>query len=178
MTTYYGDLSGAAEGQYAIVVSRYNQKITKRLLEDAISTLKAAGVDEEAIDVAWVPGAFEIPLVADKLASNRRYSAVLCLGAVIKGETTHDQHINRAISVGIMEAGIKSGVPVLFGVLTCDTVEQAIERSGGRGEKHENEEAQSGAKKVVGNKGVECATSALEMVSLLKKLRRRSSQPS
>src|SRR5437016_4080569 len=122
MTTYYGDLSGTAEGQYAIVVSRYNQKITKRLLEDAVSTLKAAGVEEDAIDVAWVPGAFEIPLVADKLASSRRYSAILCLGAVIKGETTHDQHINRAISVGIMEAGIKSGVPVLFGVLTCDTV--------------------------------------------------------
>lgn len=178
MTTYYGDLSGAAEGQYAIVVSRYNQKITTRLLEDAVSTLKAAGVDEESIDVAWVPGAFEIPLVADKLASSRRYSAILCLGAVIKGETTHDQHINRAISVGIMEAGIKSGVPVLFGVLTCDTVEQAIQRSGGRVEKNENEEVQSSAKKVVGNKGVECATSALEMVSLLKKLRRRSSQPS
>jgi 6,7-dimethyl-8-ribityllumazine synthase len=178
MTTYYGDLSGAAEGQYAIVVSRYNQKITKRLLEDAVSTLKAAGVDEEGIDVAWVPGAFEIPLVADKLASSRRYSAILCLGAVIKGETTHDQHINRAISVGIMEAGIKSGVPVLFGVLTCDTVEQAIQRSGGRAEKNENEEDQSSAKKVVGNKGVECATTALEMVSLLKKLRRRGSQPS
>ena len=179
MTTYYGDLSGAAEGQYAIVVSRYNQKITKRLLEDAISTLKAAGVDEEAIDVAWVPGAFEIPLVADKLASNRRYSAVLCLGAVIKGETTHDQHINRAISVGIMEAGIKSGVPVLFGVLTCDTVEQAIQRSGGHVAITEPSKpagsdkpaaGKSAIKPVVGNKGVECATAALEMVGLLRKL--------
>jgi len=104
--------------------------------------------------VAWVPGAFEIPLVADRMAKSGRYLAVLCLGAVIRGETTHDQHINRAVSVGLEEAGRHSGVPVLFGVLTCDTLEQAIHRSGGN----------------VGNKGSECALSALAMINLLEKL--------
>ncbi len=89
-------------------------------------------MSEDAIDVAWVPGAFEIPLAADKMASSRRYSAVLCLGVVIRGDTTHDQHINRAVSMGIMEVNMKYGVPVLFGVLTCDTVEQAVQRAGGK----------------------------------------------
>ncbi len=89
--------------------------------------IERAGVPEDMIDVAWVPGAFEIPLAADKMASSRRYSAVLCLGVVIRGDTTHDQHINRAVSMGIMEVNMKYGVPVLFGVLTCDTVEQAVQ---------------------------------------------------
>jgi len=172
MTTFHGgDLSGVG-GQFAIVVSRYNNSITAKLLEGAVSTLKAAGVGEEMIDVAWVPGAFEIPLAADKMASSRRYSAVLCLGAVIRGDTTHDQHINRAVSMGIMETNMRHGVPVLFGVLTCDTVEQAMQRAGGRAESKETDVGQ-GVKPVVENKGVECATSALEMVSLLKKMRKR-----
>jgi len=169
MTTFHGDMSGAS-GQFAIVVSRYHEKITTKLLEGAVSTLKTAGVAEEAIDVAWVPGTFEIPLAADIMAGSRRYLAVLCLGAVIRGETSHDQHINRAVSVGIMEANMKHGIPVLFGVLTCDTVEQAILRAGGN---VDNKESASAAKPVVGNKGIECATAALEMVSLLKNLRRR-----
>jgi 6,7-dimethyl-8-ribityllumazine synthase len=173
MTTFHGDISGAS-GQYGIVVSRYNEKITTRLLEGAVSTLKAAGVDEEMIDVAWVPGAFEIPLAADKMAGSRRYSAVLCLGAVIRGDTTHDQHINRAVSMGIMDANMRYGIPVLFGVLTCDTVEQAIQRAGGHVESKETDTNQN-VKPIVGNKGVECATAALEMVSLLKNLRRRGS---
>jgi 6,7-dimethyl-8-ribityllumazine synthase len=101
-----------------------------------------------------VPGAFEIPLVADRMAKSRRYLAVICLGAVIRGETTHDQHINRAVSVALGQAGLGSGVPVLFGVLSCDTLEQAIHRSGGN----------------VGNKGSECALAALEMANLLAKL--------
>jgi 6,7-dimethyl-8-ribityllumazine synthase len=171
MTTFHSDMS-AASGQFAIVVSRYNEKITSKLLEGAVATLRAAGVAEEAIDVAWVPGAFEIPLVADKMAGTRRYSAVLCLGAVIRGETTHDQHINRAVSVGIMEAGLRHGIPVLFGVLSCDTVEQAIQRSGGHVNSKDVDTAQD-AKPVVGNKGMECAAAALEMVSLLKNLQRR-----
>jgi 6,7-dimethyl-8-ribityllumazine synthase len=174
MTTFHGDLSGAS-GQFAIVVSRYNNKITSKLLEGAVSTLRGAGVAEDAIDVAWVPGAFEIPLAADKMAGSRRYSAVLCLGAVIRGDTSHDQHINRAVSVGIMEVNMKHGIPVLFGVLTCDTVEQALQRAGGHVDSQDAEGAvKDGVKPVVGNKGIECATAALEMVGLLKNLRRRS----
>src|SRR5262245_15841335 len=96
-----GQIADAASGRYAIVVSRYTESITKSLLNGAIATLKAAGVAEDNIEAAWVPGAFEIPLVANALAGSKQYAAVLCLGAVIRGETTHDQHINRAVSVGI-----------------------------------------------------------------------------
>ncbi len=157
-------------GLFGVVVSRYNQEITTRLLEGAVHTLKAAGVAEEAIDVAWVPGAFEIPLVADRMAAGARYAAVLCLGAVIRGDTSHDQHINRAVSLGITEAGLRHGVPVLFGVLTCDTVEQANERSGGNVGKKAFDGPSDSGKQVVGNKGIECAQAALEMVSLLRQL--------
>jgi 6,7-dimethyl-8-ribityllumazine synthase len=142
------------DGSLAVVVARYNESITRNLLAGALATLAENGVSHERIDVAWVPGAFEIPLVADRLAASGRYLAVICLGAVIRGETTHDQHINRAVSVGLGQAGLRSGVPVLFGVLTCDTLEQAIHRSGGN----------------VGNKGSECALAALEMINLLAKL--------
>ena len=113
-------------GRWAVVVSRYNESITGRLLEGAIDALTSRGVVAEAIDVAWVPGAFELPLIADRLAGSRQYLAVLVLGAVIRGETPHDQHINRAVSMALMDAGLRSGVPVLFGLLTCDTLEQAI----------------------------------------------------
>ncbi len=140
--------------RFAVVVSRYNESITAKLLDGAVNTLASAGVADENIDVAWVPGAWEIPLVAGELAGSGRYAAVICLGAVIRGETTHDQHINRAVSIGIESAARDSGIPVLFGVLTCDTLEQAIHRSGGN----------------VGNKGSDCALAALEMVSLLEKL--------
>jgi 6,7-dimethyl-8-ribityllumazine synthase len=166
MNTLQGDATDAVSGRYAIVVSRYNESITANLLAGARSTLTKAGVKDDAIDVAWVPGAFEIPLVADKLAASKKYLAVVCLGAVIRGETTHDQHINRAVSVGIMEANLRHGIPVLFGVLTCDTVDQAIQRSGGG----VNTKEAAGGKKVVENKGSECAEAALEMVSLLGKL--------
>ena len=161
---FRGQIADAASARCAIVVSRYNQFVTKNLLDGAIATLKASGVAEDAIDVAWVPGAFEIPLVADKLAGSGRYAAILCLGAVIRGETTHDQHINRAVSVGIMEANLRHGIPVLFGVLTCDTVEQAIQRSTVDVSKKEP----ATGKEPVSNKGVECAEAALEMVALLK----------
>jgi len=123
-------------------------------LAGAVETLKSNGVASDAIDVAWVPGAFELPLVADRMAGSRLYVAVLVLGAVIRGETTHDQHINRAVSMALMDAGLRSGVPVLFGLLTCDTLEQAIHRAGGN----------------MGNKGSECAEAALEMVSLMRQL--------
>ncbi|HZZ26541.1 MAG TPA: 6,7-dimethyl-8-ribityllumazine synthase [Pirellulales bacterium] len=183
MTNFHGEITGTA-GRFAIVVSRYNEAITAKLLAGAQATLKSAGVAEEAIDVAWVPGAFEIPLIADKMADSGKYAAVLCLGAVIRGDTTHDQHINRAVSLGIMEANLRHGVPVLFGVLTCDTVEQALERSA-ESVPHQitasgvaNKAAAGGVKPaptkaVVSNKGVECATAALEMVSLLRKLPQR-----
>lgn len=144
----------AGSGRYAIVISRYNDSITNGLLNGAIETLTAAGVADENLDVVWVPGAFEIPLIAHKIACTGEYVAVLCLGAVIRGETSHDQHINRAVSLGIVESSLSSGVPVLFGILTCDSLEQALHRST-PGEH---------------NKGAECARSALEMASLLEKL--------
>ncbi|MEX2176027.1 MAG: 6,7-dimethyl-8-ribityllumazine synthase [Pirellulaceae bacterium] len=124
------------------------------MLSGAVESLRAAGVEDEAIDVAWVPGAWEIPLVAQRMARSRRYVAVLCLGAVIKGDTSHDEHINRQVSLSLGSLALESGLPVLFGVLTCNTVEQAIHRAGGN----------------MGNKGQECAEAALEMVRLLAKL--------
>ena len=112
------------------------------------------GVADDAIDVAWVPGAWEIPLLAQRFAESRKYAAVLCLGAVIRGETTHDVHINRQVSLSLGRISLETGIPVLFGVLTCNNLEQAIHRSGGN----------------VGNKGIECAQAALEMASLLEQL--------
>jgi len=146
--------SGQASGRFGIVVSRYNEHITAKLLTGAVETLKGGGVADEAIDVAWVPGAWELPLVAQRMALSEQYAAVLCLGAVIRGETTHDEHINRQVSLSLGQIALEADVPVLFGVLTCNTVEQAIHRAGGN----------------VGNKGQECAEAALEMVRLLEKL--------
>lgn len=150
---FRGD-SGSADGKYAIVVSKYNDNITGKLLAGATETLVKAGVPDGDITVAWVPGAWEIPLVARHLARSGEYEAVLCLGAVIRGETTHDEHINRQVSLSLGQIALDLDLPVLFGVLTCNTMEQAIHRSGGN----------------VGNKGVECAEAALEMVRLLRQL--------
>jgi 6,7-dimethyl-8-ribityllumazine synthase len=152
---FRGDLS-APKGRFAVVVARWNESVTGKLLAGALQTLAERGVADDSVDVAWVPGAFEIPTIAGRLVHSRRYAAVLCLGAVIRGETTHDQHINRAVSLSLAELGVASGVPVLFGILTCDTLEQAIHRSGGN----------------VGNKGSECALAAIEMASLVAKLER------
>jgi 6,7-dimethyl-8-ribityllumazine synthase len=146
--------SGPVAGRFAIVVSRYNEHITAKLLEGAVETLRGGGVADDAIDVAWVPGAWEIPLIAQQMALSEQYVAVLCLGAVIKGETTHDEHINRQVSLSIGQIALEADLPVLFGVLTCNTVEQAIHRAGGN----------------AGNKGRECAEAALEMVRLIEKL--------
>ncbi len=146
--------TGPISARFGIVVSRYNEHITAKLLTGAVETLLAAGVTDDAIDVAWVPGAWEIPLVAQRMALSEQYDAVLCLGAVIKGETTHDEYINLQVSTSLGQIALESDIPVLFGVLTCNTVEQAIHRAGGN----------------VGNKGQECATAALEMVRLLQKL--------
>jgi 6,7-dimethyl-8-ribityllumazine synthase len=146
--------SGPVSGRFAIVVSRYNEHITGKLLAGTVETLRAAGIADDAIDVAWVPGAWEIPLVAQRMARSQKYAAMLCLGAVIRGETTHDEHINRQVSLSLGQLALETGLPVLFGVLTCNTLEQAIHRAGGN----------------MGNKGVECAEAALEMVRLLGKL--------
>ena len=143
-----------ADERFAIVVARWNEVITRKLLDGAVATLSQHGVAEDAIDVAWVPGSFEIPLVAQRMAASGQYAAVLCLGAVIRGETSHDEHINRAVSLAISQIALAANVPVLFGVLTCETMEQAIHRAGGN----------------VGNKGADCAEAALHMVGLLKKL--------
>jgi 6,7-dimethyl-8-ribityllumazine synthase len=143
-----------SDERFGIVVARWNETITKKLLDGAVGTLMKHGVADEAIDVAWVPGSFEIPLAAQRMADSGQYVAVLCLGAVIRGETSHDQHINRAVSLAINQIALATNVPVLFGVLTCETMEQAIHRSGGN----------------VGNKGAECAEAALQMVGLLKNL--------
>ena len=138
----------------AIAVSRYNEGLTCRLLEGAVATLAAAGVAAEMIEIAWVPGAFELPLAADRLAGSGRFAAVICLGVVIRGETSHDRHINTAVATGIEALGRQHGLPVSFGVLTCETVAQAEARAGG----------------AVGNKGEEAADAALAMIRLLASL--------
>jgi 6,7-dimethyl-8-ribityllumazine synthase len=142
------------DDRFGIVVARWNEAITKKLLDGALTTLAQHGVADDAVDVAWVPGSFEIPLAAQRMAASGKYVAVLCLGAVIRGETSHDQHINRAVSLAMTQIALTTNVPVLFGVLTCETMEQAIHRAGGN----------------VGNKGVECAEAALHMAGLLKNL--------
>ncbi|MFM8702440.1 MAG: 6,7-dimethyl-8-ribityllumazine synthase [Planctomycetia bacterium] len=148
-----------AAARVAVVVSRYNESITRRLLDGAVATFTAAGLPAERIDAVWVPGAFELPFIADKLAASGRYAAVLCLGAIIRGETTHDQHIARAVAGGIEAVARTWGLPVLFGVLTCDTLAQALARAGG--------DASSG---YAGNKGAECAAAAIEMITLVASL--------
>ena len=142
------DLTGK---RFAIVVSTYNESITGKLLQGAIEKLEEHRVAQSMIDVARVPGAWEIPLAASQLIASSRYVAVICLGAVIQGETTHDQHINRFVSLALGELSLKSSTPVSFGLLTCNDFEQAHARSGGK----------------VGNKGHEATQAAIEMVGLL-----------
>ena len=149
-----GTTDAAPGDRYAIVVSRYNHSITQRLYEGALLRLATAGVPDDLVEVAWVPGAWEIPLIAQRFARSGDYAAVICLGAVIKGETSHDEHINRQVSLSLGQMSLDHDLPVMFGVLTCNTMEQAIHRAGGN----------------VGNKGDECASAALEMVSLLRQL--------
>lgn len=147
-------LSGL-QSQVAIVVSTYNTSITEKLLVGAVETLRAAGVSAENIVVSRVPGAWELPLAAKWLADLSTVGAVITLGAVIRGETTHDQHINRAVSLALMELMQSSGKPIAFGLLTCNTLEQALHRAGGD----------------VGNKGEEAASAALSMLALKQSLK-------
>lgn len=144
-----------AEGQkIAIVAGRFNEIITNKLLGGAIDAFKRHGGDENNIDVAWVPGSFEIPLVAKKMAESKKYDAVICLGAVIRGATAHFEMVANETTKGIAAAGLQTGVPIIFGVLTTDNIEQAVERAGSK----------------AGNKGFEAATTAIEMVNLLKQI--------
>ncbi len=142
----------------AIVAARFNEFITSKLVSGALDSLKRHDVPEEQISVAWVPGAFEIPLIASKMAKSGRYDAVICLGAVIRGATSHYDYVCSEVSKGIAAISLESGIPVLFGVLTTDSIEQAIERAGSK----------------AGNKGSECAMGAIEMVSLIRELDRES----
>lgn len=167
---YEGKISDgriAGTGRFAIVQARFNETITGRLLDGCVATLIESGVDDSRIDVARVPGAFEIPLVAERFASAGWYDAVICLGCVIRGETTHDQHINRSVSLELIEISRIRRLPVIYGVLTCNTLEQAIARSGGR----VGEEGATTSKDIedvrLGNKGIDAARAALEMVVLL-----------
>lgn len=153
MRTFEGMLTGRGR-RFGIVVSRFNQFIGARLLDGAIDGLLRHEVDRDAIDIAWVPGAFEIPLAARKMARTGNYDAVICLGAVIRGATPHFDYVAAEVSKGIASVGLETGVPVTFGVLTTDTIEQAIERAGAKS----------------GNKGFEAAMTALEMVNLLTEL--------
>ncbi len=144
-----------AEGKrFALVVSRFNDFITEKLTSGAMDALTRCGADPEAIEILKVPGAFEIPLVAQKVASARRHDAVICLGAVIRGATPHFDYVSAEVSKGIAQVSLASGVPVIFGVVTTDTIEQAIERAGTK----------------AGNKGWSAAISAVEMANLLSKV--------
>ena len=144
-----------AEGlRFAIVASRFNEFITSKLLEGALDMLRRHGAAEDAVDVAWVPGAFEIPLVAKKLAASGKYDAVICVGAVIRGATSHYDYVCNEVSKGVAQAGLSTGVPVIFGVVTTENIEQAVERAGTK----------------AGNKGADGAMAAMEMANLLKKI--------
>ena len=154
-TTYEGKLTGRGL-RFALVVGRFNEFISTRLLEGALDNLRRHETAEDDIDVAWVPGAFEIPLVARRLAASGRYDAVVCLGAVIRGGTPHFDYVAAETTKGIAKASLDTGVPVVFGVLTTDSVEQAVERAGTK----------------AGNKGWAAATTALEMANLLRELPR------
>jgi len=149
---YRGEAKAHPNDRFAIVVARYNKNITDKLLSGALTTLEAAGVADDAVEVAHVPGAWEIPLIAQQMADRDEFAAIICLGAVIRGETTHDQYINQQVSHSLGQIALEANVPVLFGLLTCNSLEQAIHRSGGN----------------VGNKGSDCAEAALEMASLLR----------
>lgn len=154
----------------AIAVSRWNDQITRRLLDGAVARLAAAGIVGDAVDVAWVPGSFELPSCADRLAATGRYAAVLCLGAIIKGETEHDRHIAQAVARGIEETARHRGLPVLFGVLTCDNLAQALARAATVPSGNVTAETVPVETMSTDNKGAECATAALEMIALFAEL--------
>lgn len=151
MKAFEGKLT-AEDIKVGIVAARFNEFITSKLLAGAVDALIRHQVNDEDIEVAWVPGAFEIPLIAGKMAQSGKYDAVICLGAVIRGSTTHYDYVCSEVSKGIAAVSLQSGVPVMFGVLTTESIEQAIERAGTKS----------------GNKGFDCAAGAIEMVNLIR----------
>ena len=154
MKVYEGKL--VSEGvKVGIVVARFNEFITSKLLGGAIDGLKRENVKEDDIDVAWVPGAFEIPLITKKMAESKKYDAVICLGAVIRGATSHYDYVCAEVSKGVAQVSMNADIPVMFGILTTDTIEQAVERAGTKS----------------GNKGFECAQGAIEMVNLIREMK-------
>ena len=159
MPTYEGRLD-AGGLRIAVVASRFNEMITKALLDGALSGLRRHGLDQEDVTVAWVPGAFELPLAAKRLAASGEFDAVICVGAVIRGATAHFEHVAAQAAAGAARAALDTGVPVVFGVLTTDTIEQAIERSGTK----------------AGNKGFDAAVAAIEMADLLRQLPKAGGQ--
>lgn len=153
MSVFEGDLIGSGL-KVGIVVSRFNELLSSRLLGGALDALGRHGVAEDAVDVAWVPGAFEIPMVAHRLAASKKYDAVIALGVVIRGATPHFEYVASEVSKGVAHVSLKTGVPVMFGIVTADSIEQAVERCGTK----------------QGNKGWDVAVSAIEMANLLKKV--------
>ncbi len=150
MKIYEGSLEAKGR-KFALILTRFNSFISERLLEGALDTLRRSGASDDDIDIAKVPGAYEIPLLAQKMARSKRYDAVICLGAVIRGATSHFDYVAGEVAKGIAQVSLDSDIPVIFGVLTTDTIEQAIERAGTK----------------AGNKGADCASAAIEMVNLL-----------
>jgi 6,7-dimethyl-8-ribityllumazine synthase len=153
MTTFEGNLI-ARELRFGIVVSRFNEFISNRLLEGALDALKRHDADPDNVDIIWVPGSFEIPMVAKRLARSGRYQAIICLGAVIRGSTPHFEYVAAEVSKGIALAALETGIPVIFGIVTADNIEQAVERAGAK----------------QGNKGWQAAVSGIEMANLLRNL--------
>jgi 6,7-dimethyl-8-ribityllumazine synthase len=152
-TVFEGNLSTPA-GRFGVIAARFNSFIVDRLLDGALDALRRHGVTDEAIDIVRVPGSLEIPSTAQRLANSRKYAAIICLGAVIRGETDHYEHVAAQAASGVAQVALTSGLPVIFGILTCDTLEQAINRAGAKS----------------GNKGFEAGLAAIEMVNLFGQL--------
>jgi 6,7-dimethyl-8-ribityllumazine synthase len=153
MPTFEGDLQ-TPPGRFAVVAARFNKFVVDSLVAGALDVFKRHGVAEDAVDLVWAPGSFEIPLVAQRLAASKQYAALICLGAIIRGDTDHYDHVAAGATSGIAQAALATGVPVIFGILTCETLDQAINRAGGKS----------------GNKGADAALAAIEMVNLLRRL--------
>ncbi|HLQ46058.1 MAG TPA: 6,7-dimethyl-8-ribityllumazine synthase [Planctomycetaceae bacterium] len=148
-------LVGDESDHFAIIVSRFNDLVTRRLLDGALETFRRHGAKDEQLTVVWAPGSFELPQLAQHLATSKKFAAIIALGAVIQGETTHHDYINQQVAAGLMRTAQETGIPVMFGVLTCENLDQALNRAGGK----------------AGNKGTEAALAAIEMVNTLKLLK-------
>ncbi len=154
MKEYQGKLIAPPKARFAVVVSRFNEFVTSKLLGGALDTLHRHGVADDNIDVVWSPGSFEIPVLTQRLAASGNYEAVICLGAIIRGGTDHYRYIAAEVSKGVASASMNTSVPCIFGVLTCDTIEQAVERAGAK----------------AGNKGSDAASAAIEMTNLFQQI--------